>query len=158
MVNRDWFFLMIPPAMRAPMLVLAAAATVIASQAVITGAFSLTQQAIQLGLLPRMTITRTSETQAGQIFLPQINSMLLTGVLVLVILFQTSDNLAHAYGLAVTGTMVVTTSLAFIVVRWLWKWKLWAAPAVHHALHDPGRYLPGRQRPQESCPAAGCRS
>jgi KUP system potassium uptake protein len=74
-----------------------------------------------------MTITRTSETQAGQIFLPQINSMLLTGVLVLVILFQTSDNLAHAYGLAVTGTMVVTTSLAFIVVRWLWKWKLWAA-------------------------------
>jgi KUP system potassium uptake protein len=72
-----------------------------------------------------MTITRTSETQAGQIYLPQINSMLLTGVLVLVILFQTSDNLAHAYGLAVTGTMVVTTSLAFIVVRWLWKWSLW---------------------------------
>jgi KUP system potassium uptake protein len=109
------------------MLVLAAAATVIASQAVITGAYSLTQQAIQLGLLPRMTITRTSETQAGQIYLPQINSMLLTGVLVLVILFQTSDNLAHAYGLAVTGTMVVTTSLAFIVVRWLWKWSLWAS-------------------------------
>jgi KUP system potassium uptake protein len=125
LVNRDWFFLMIPPAMRLPMLVLAAVATVIASQAVITGAFSLTQQAIQLGLLPRMTITRTSETQAGQIYLPQINSMLLTGVLVLVILFQTSDNLAHAYGLAVTGTMVVTTSLAFIVVRWLWKWSLW---------------------------------
>ena len=127
LVNQDWFFLMIPPVMRAPMLVLAAAATVIASQAVITGAYSLTQQAIQLGLLPRMTITRTSETQAGQIYLPQINSLLLTGVLVLVILFQTSDNLAHAYGLAVTGTMVVTTSLAFIVVRWLWKWSLWTS-------------------------------
>jgi KUP system potassium uptake protein len=129
LVNVDWFFLMIPPPMRLPMLVLAGVATVIASQAVITGAFSLTQQAIQLGLLPRMTITRTSETQAGQIYLPQINSMLLTGVLVLVILFQTSDNLAHAYGLAVTGTMVVTTSLAFIVVRWLWKWSLWGSLA-----------------------------
>ena len=129
LVNQDWFFLMIPPVMRAPMLVLAAAATVIASQAVITGAYSLTQQAIQLGLLPRMTITRTSETQAGQIFLPQINTMLLVGVLVLVVLFQTSDNLAHAYGLAVTGTMVVTTSLSFIVVRYLWKWRLWQAIA-----------------------------
>src|ERR1700761_2077342 len=125
LVNQDWFFLMIPPQMRVFMLVLAAAATVIASQAVITGAYSLTQQAIQLGLLPRMTITRTSETHSGQIFLPQINSMLLIGVLVLVILFKSSDNLSHAYGLAVTGTMVVTTCLSFIVVRYLWKWKLW---------------------------------
>ena len=127
LVNQDWFFLMIPPVMRAPMLVLAAAATVIASQAVITGAYSLTQQAIQLGLMPRMTITRTSEAHSGQIFLPQINSMLLVGVLVLVVLFQSSDNLSHAYGLAVTGTMVVTTSLSFIVVRYLWRWKLWQA-------------------------------
>ena len=123
----DWFFLMIPPPMRAFMLVLAAAATVIASQAVITGAYSLTQQAIQLGLMPRMTITRTSETHSGQIFLPQINTMLLVGVLLLVVLFQSSDNLSHAYGLAVTGTMVVTTSLSFIVVHYLWKWKLWQA-------------------------------
>ena len=127
LVNQDWFFLMIPGELRAPMLILAAAATVIASQAVITGAYSLTQQAIQLGLLPRMTITRTSETHSGQIFLPQINNMLLIGVLVLVVLFRTSDNLAHAYGLAVTGTMVVTTSLSFIVVRYLWKWRLWQA-------------------------------
>ena len=129
LANQDWFFLMIPPLMRAPMLVLAAAATVIASQAVITGAYSLTQQAIQLGLLPRMTITRTSEAHSGQIYLPQINSMLLVGVLVLVVLFRSSDNLSHAYGLAVTGTMVVTTSLAFIVVRYLWNWKLWQAVA-----------------------------
>src|ERR1700761_9441780 len=127
LMSQDWFFLMIPPQMRASMLVLAAAATVIASQAVITGAYSLTQQAIQLGLLPRMTITRTSETHSGQIFLPQINNMLLIGVVVLVVLFQSSDNLAHAYGLAVTGTMVVTTSLAFIVLRYLWKWPLWRA-------------------------------
>ena len=125
LMSQDWFFLMIPPQMRAPMLILAAAATVIASQAVITGAYSLTQQAIQLGLLPRMTITRTSEAHSGQIFLPQINSMLLVGVLVLVVLFKSSDNLSHAYGLAVTGTMVVTTCLSFIVVRYLWKWRLW---------------------------------
>jgi KUP system potassium uptake protein len=125
LVNHDWFFLMIPGFLRAPMLVLAGAATVIASQAVITGAYSLTQQAIQLGLLPRMNILRTSEHQAGQIYLPQINIMLLVGVLALVVLFQTSDNLAHAYGLAVTGTMVVTTSLAFVVIRYLWKWSLW---------------------------------
>jgi len=129
LVNQDWFFLMIPPQLRVGMLVLAAAATIIASQAVITGAFSLTQQAIQLGLLPRMTILRTSEHQAGQIYLPQINFLLLIGVLVLVALFHTSDNLAHAYGLAVTGTMVVTTSLAFIVVRYLWKWRFWASCA-----------------------------
>lgn len=129
LVNQDWFFLMFPPQFRAAMLVLAGAATIIASQAVITGAFSLTQQAIQLGLLPRMTILRTSEHQAGQIYLPQINFMLLLGVLALVALFHTSDNLAHAYGLAVTGTMVVTTSLAFIVVRYLWKWRMAASVA-----------------------------
>jgi KUP system potassium uptake protein len=129
LASQDWFFLMIPPPMRVFMLVLAAAATVIASQAVITGAYSLTQQAIQLGLLPRMTITRTSEAHSGQIYLPQINTMLLVGVLVLVVLFQSSDNLSHAYGLAVTGTMVVTTCLSFVVVRYLWKWKLWQAAA-----------------------------
>ncbi len=113
---------MAPPELRLPLVILATAATIIASQAVITGAFSLTQQAIQLGLLPRMDIRRTSETQTGQIFLPQINNMLLIGVLLLVVMFQTSDNLSHAYGLAVTGTMLVTTTLAYIVVRRMWKW------------------------------------
>ncbi|MFI4933843.1 MAG: potassium transporter Kup [Caulobacterales bacterium] len=122
MADADWFFNMAPSAFRLPMVILATVATIIASQAVITGAYSLGQQAIQLGLLPRMDIKRTSETQTGQIYLPQINSMLLVGVLMLVVMFQTSDNLSHAYGLAVTGTMLVTTCLAFIVVRQMWKW------------------------------------
>jgi KUP system potassium uptake protein len=126
----DWFFQMIPAVMRAPMVVLAAAATVIASQAVITGAFSLTNQAMQLGLLPRMVVRRTSETQAGQIYLPQINMLLLIGVVFLIAVFKSSDNLGQAYGLAVTGTMAVTTSLAFIVVRKQWKWPLVGALAL----------------------------
>jgi KUP system potassium uptake protein len=120
--DHDWFFIMAPDVLRPALVILATVATIIASQAVITGAFSLSQQAIQLGLLPRMDVRRTSETQTGQIFLPQINQMLLVGVLLLVVMFQTSDALSHAYGLAVTGTMVVTTTLAFIVVRRLWKW------------------------------------
>ena len=123
--DHDWFFQMTPEVFRAPMVIMATAGTVIASQAVITGAFSLTNQAMQLGLLPRMVVKRTSETAAGQIYLPQINFMLLIGVVFLVAVFKTSDSLGQAYGLAVTGTMAVTTSLAFIVVRRLWKWPLW---------------------------------
>ncbi|WP_304192393.1 potassium transporter Kup [Phenylobacterium aquaticum] len=128
--NADWFFLMAPEAMRAPLVLLATAATIIASQAVITGAYSLTNQAMQLGLLPRMTVKRTSETQAGEIYLPQINLMLAVGVVFLIGIFKTSSSLAHAYGLAVTGTMAVTTSLAFIVVRHRWKWPLAGALAL----------------------------
>jgi KUP system potassium uptake protein len=123
-VNQDWFFVMAPPILRAPIVILAVAASVIASQAVITGAYSLSQQGILLGLLPRMDVQRTSETQSGQIFMPQINTFLMFGVLMLVAVFQTSDNLADAYGLAVTGTMLVTTILAFIVARRMWGWKL----------------------------------
>ena len=126
----DWFFQMTPAVVRAPMVILATAATVIASQAVITGAYSLTNQAMQLGLLPRMIVRRTSETQAGQIYLPQINGMLLVGVVLLVAVFKGSDALGNAYGLAVTGTMAVTTSLAFIVVRKLWRWPLFGAVAM----------------------------
>ncbi|OYU72591.1 MAG: potassium transporter Kup, partial [Alphaproteobacteria bacterium PA3] len=107
----NWFFLMCPEVLRPALVILATMATVIASQAVITGAYSLTQQAIQLGMLPRMQILRTSETQAGQIYLPGVNRLLLVGVLALIVLFQTSANLAHAYGIAVTGTMLVTTGL-----------------------------------------------
>ncbi len=109
-----------------PVLVLATAATVIASQAVITGAFSVTQQAVQLGLLPRIDIRRTSETQAGQIYVPQVNTLLLVGVLVLLFAFQTSSALASAYGIAVTGAMLVDTLLAFVIARALWKWS-WPA-------------------------------
>jgi KUP system potassium uptake protein len=126
----DWFFQMTPAIVRAPMVILATAATVIASQAVITGAYSMTQQAMQLGLLPRMILRRTSETAAGQIYLPQINMFLAVGVVLLIAVFKTSDNLGQAYGLAVTGTMVVTTSLAFIVVRRLWRWPLIGAVAL----------------------------
>ena len=126
----DWFFQMTPEIVRAPMVILATAATVIASQAVITGAFSMTQQAMQLGLLPRMVVRRTSETTAGQIYLPQINMFLAVGVVLLIAVFKTSDNLGQAYGLAVTGTMVVTTSLAFIVVRRRWRWPLIGAVAM----------------------------
>jgi KUP system potassium uptake protein len=123
-VNQDWFFVMAPPVLRAPLVILAVAASVIASQAVITGAYSLTQQAMQLGLVPRMDILRTSETQSGQIYMPQINRFLLIGVMILVLIFQNADNLTNAYGLAVTGTMLATTVLAYIVARRLWKWRL----------------------------------
>jgi KUP system potassium uptake protein len=123
--DMNWFFLMCPEGLRPALVILATLATVIASQAVITGAFSLTQQAIQLGLLPRMQIRRTSETQAGQIYLPNINALLLIGVLALIVLFQTSANLAHAYGIAVTGTMIVTTFLLVVVQRKVWKWQWW---------------------------------
>jgi KUP system potassium uptake protein len=121
------FFRLYPDWMLIPMVVLATAATVIASQAVITGAFSLTRQAVQLGLLPRMEIRFTSETHSGQIYLPRINTLLLIGVLILVLLFRSSSALASAYGIAVTTTMVVDASLAFVVVWKLWRWQPWAA-------------------------------
>ena len=123
------FFKLAPSWALLPLVVLSTAATVIASQAVITGAFSLAHQAIQLGLLPRMLIQHTSETQEGQIFIPRVNMMLLVGVLALVLLFKNSSALASAYGIAVTGTMVVTTSIAFVVVWRMWHWPLAAALA-----------------------------
>jgi KUP system potassium uptake protein len=121
------FFLLAPSWALLPYVLLATVATVIASQAVITGAFSLARQAIQLGLLPRMEIQHTSETLEGQIFIPRVNRLLLLGVIVLVLLFKNSSALASAYGIAVTGTMVVTTALAFVVVWKSWKWPFWAA-------------------------------
>jgi KUP system potassium uptake protein len=125
----DPFFKMIPQAAYWPVLLLAMTATVIASQAVITGAFSLTQQAVQLGLLPRIQIRRTSETQAGQIYVPQVNTLLMVGVLVLLVMFRNSTNLAAAYGIAVTGAMFIDTLLFFVIVRYLWKRPLWQAIA-----------------------------
>ncbi len=128
--NQDWFFLMAPASVRPLLIVLAGMATVIASQAVITGAFSLTQQAIQLGFLPRLQIRQTSADYQGQIYLPAINWLLLAGVLMLVVQFKTSSAMAAAYGIAVTGTMVVTTCLAYIVVRHHWHWRRLTALAV----------------------------
>ncbi len=125
------FFLMAPEAVRLPYVILAMVATIIASQAVITGAYSLTQQAVQLGLLPRLETRHTSETQAGQIYLPRINWMLLAGVVLLIIFFRSSSGLASAYGISVTGEMVVTSLLAFVVVWKYWKWPLaWAVAVI----------------------------
>jgi KUP system potassium uptake protein len=107
-----------------PILILATVATVIASQAMISGAFSMTQQAVQLGLLPRIEIRRTSETQAGQIFVPTVNLLLMLGVLLLLLVFRSSSRLAAAYGTAVTGAMLIDTLLAYYVVRRMWKWNL----------------------------------
>jgi len=121
------FFLLYPNWAQLPMVVLATAATVIASQAVITGAYSLTRQAIQLGLLPRVEIRHTSETREGQIYLPRVTMLLLLGVLLLVTTFRSSSALASAYGIAVTGTMVVTTAMAFVVVWKVWRWSPLAA-------------------------------
>ena len=121
--DQDWFFLMVPAALRIPMVVLANAATVIASQAVISGAYSLSSAAMQMGLLPRLEVHRTSGEHAGQIFVPTVNLLLMMGVILLVGIFKNSDALSNAYGLAVTGTMSVTTMLAAVVVRRGWKWS-----------------------------------
>jgi KUP system potassium uptake protein len=118
------FWMMVPEMAYWPVFVIATIAAIIASQAVITGAFSVTQQAVQLGLLPRISILNTSESQAGQIFVPAVNIMLMVGVLFLLAMFQTSSNLAAAYGIAVTGSMFVDSLLAWFVVRKLWKWSL----------------------------------
>ncbi len=118
------FFLLAPDWALLPLVILATVATVIASQAVVTGAFSLVRQAIQLGLLPRLEITHTSAMAEGQIYIGRVNRLLLIGVLILVVLFKNSSALASAYGIAVTGTMVVTTALAFVVVWRKWGWPL----------------------------------
>ena len=112
------FLLLTPGWARLPMVFLAAAATVIASQAVITGAFSVTQQAAQLGYLPRLRIAHTSAERIGQIYVPWINWALLASVLTLVVTFKSSAALAYAFGMAVTGTITITTLLFFYVVRY----------------------------------------
>jgi KUP system potassium uptake protein len=124
------FFLLYPDWALMPMVVLATLATVIASQAVITGAYSLSSQAIQLGLLPRLEVRHTSAQQAGQIYMPRVNGLLLIGVLLLVAMFRSSSALASAYGIAVSGTMVVTCMMAFIVIWRMWRWSMLAAAAL----------------------------
>jgi KUP system potassium uptake protein len=124
------FFLLYPEWALLPMVLLATVATVIASQAVISGAFSLTHQAMQLGLLPRMEMRRTSETEKGQIYIPRINWLLLVAVLYIVFAFKSSSALASAYGVAVTGTMVITSVMAFFVMWKCWQWKVSFAGAV----------------------------
>ncbi|SER92291.1 potassium transporter Kup [Rhizobium sp. NFR03] len=124
------FYLMYPDWALLPVVLLATAATIIASQAVITGAFSLARQAVHLGFLPRLQITFTSETNTGQIYVPAVNTLLFVGVLVLIFTFGDSESLATAYGISVTGAMVVTTLMAFQFLRSVWKWSAVAAGAI----------------------------
>jgi KUP system potassium uptake protein len=121
------FYYLAPAWALYPLVILAALATVIASQAVLSGAFSVTYQAIQLGFMPRLKVVHTSENEEGQIYIPQLNWLLFLATVSLVVSFKTSDNLAGAYGIAVTTTMVITTLLAFVAMRKLWKWSLPAA-------------------------------
>ncbi len=124
------FFSTAPQWGRLPLVLLATAATVIAAQAVITGAYSLTHQATQLGLLPRLAVQHTSEKERGQIYMPKVNWLMLAGALFLVVIFETSGNLAAAYGIAVVGTMIVSTMLAAVVIARLWRWGWIAAFAI----------------------------
>jgi len=125
------FFLLAPEVLRLPLVMLATMATVIASQAVISGAFSVTQQAIQLGFIPRLRITHTSAGSIGQIYIPAINWGLMVMVILLVMSFRTSSNLAAAYGIAVTGAMAIDTCLIAVVLVYLWGWNKWlAAPLI----------------------------
>ena len=121
------FFFLAPESLRLPLVLLATCATVIASQAVITGAFSVTQQAIQLGFIPRLRILQTSETAKGQIYIPVVNWALMVAVVLLVVSFGSSSNLAAAYGIAVTGAMFIDTLLLAVVFFSLWKWPAWKA-------------------------------
>jgi len=116
------FYLLAPEVLRLPLVVLATAATIIASQAMISGAFTIARQCVQLGFLPRLAVRHTSGTEQGQIYMPQVNIALLLGVLVLVLEFRSSDDLAAAYGIAVTGTFVCTTLLAMVVFRRSFGW------------------------------------
>ena len=124
------FFYLAPEMLRLPLVLLATAATIIASQAVISGAFSVTQQAIQLGFIPRLRITHTSEKARGQIYIPIVNWALMIMVILLVMTFQTSSNLAAAYGIAVTGAMMIDSVLIGVVLFSLWHWNRLAAIAV----------------------------
>ena len=121
----DSFYLLVPGALQLPMVILATVATVIASQAVISGAFSMTAQAIQLGYLPRLTLRHTSATERGQVYVPFVNWLLMIAVIALVLGFRDSSNLASAYGIAVTGTFVITTCLITVVARHRWKLSWW---------------------------------
>jgi KUP system potassium uptake protein len=119
------FYLMLPQWALLPMVLLATCATIIASQAVISGAFSMTRQAILLGYIPRLEILHTSTKEIGQIYVPFVNWMLFVAVVLLVLGFQSSNDLANAYGIAVASTMVIECMLAWVVARRIWKWPVW---------------------------------
>ncbi|OZA92791.1 potassium transporter Kup [Altererythrobacter sp. H2] len=139
---RNPFFFLASEEWRLPLVILATMATFIASQAVISGAFSITHQAIQMGYIPRLSIRHTSETEGGQIYIPTINWALMIAVIVLVLTFQNSSNLASAYGIAVTGAVTLDTLLMAVLLIGVWKWKWWyAAPVVILFLVVDGAYF-----------------
>jgi KUP system potassium uptake protein len=127
------FFLLAPEWFRLPLVFLATAATVIACQAMISGAYSVARQCMQMGFLPRMTVRHTSNLEAGQIYVPQINTLLAIGAVLLMVSFHSSENLAAAYGIAVTGTFLCTTTLAVVVFRRRFEWPRWVAVSVFGA-------------------------
>ena len=139
------FYRLCPAPLLTPLIVLATIATVIASQSIITGAYSMTRQAMQLGWLPRMAVTQTSEEGYGQIYVGAVNWLLMIVTLALTIGFGKSDNLAAAYGIAVSATMLMTSVLLFIAMREIWSWPIAAAGAVAALLHRHRRRLPRRQ-------------
>jgi KUP system potassium uptake protein len=128
-VENTFYALGVGP-MHYPLVVIATLATIVASQAVISGSFSLTNQAVQLGLFPRMEVRHTSATDYGQIYMPRVNTLMFAGVFLIMLLFRTSNNLAGAYGVAVTGLMVISTALVSIVARKQWNWPRWMMVAV----------------------------
>jgi KUP system potassium uptake protein len=139
---RNPFFFLAAEEWRLPLVLLATMATFIASQAVISGAFSITHQAIQMGYIPRLNIRHTSETEGGQIYIPVVNWALMVAVIVLVLTFQTSSNLANAYGIAVTGAVTIDTLLMAVLFVGVWKWRWWvAAPVVALFLIVDGAYF-----------------
>jgi KUP system potassium uptake protein len=121
------FYLLAPSALQYPLIALATIAAIIASQALISGAFSLTQQSVQLGYSPRVQIIHTSQSEQGQIFVPEVNRALGLGCILVVLMFRTSSSLAAAYGIAVTGTMTITTILFYVLARTHWQWSVWRA-------------------------------
>jgi KUP system potassium uptake protein len=127
---RNPFYALVPTPLLIPMIIVATLATIVASQALISGAFSLTQQAVQLGYCPRVTIKHTSHTEAGQIYIPEVNQALAVACIGLVLAYRSSSNLAAAYGIAVTGTMTITTLLYYEVMRSRWRWPLWKAGTI----------------------------
>jgi KUP system potassium uptake protein len=127
---RNPFYTLVPTSLLAPMIVIATAAAIVASQALISGAFSLTQQAVQLGYSPRVTIRHTSHTEMGQVYIPEVNEALAVACIGLVLAYRSSSNLAAAYGIAVTGTMTITTVLYYEVMRVRWNWPTWKAASI----------------------------
>jgi KUP system potassium uptake protein len=128
------FYKLAPDALLWPLLVIATLAAIVASQALISGAFSLTQQSVQLGYSPRMTVVHTSKSEAGQIYIPEVNQLLMLGTLLLVVAFRDATKLGYAYGIAVTGTMGITTMLFHVVARSQWNWTPWKITALTTAL------------------------